>query len=69
VSVFLYDFFPVDEPFERTEPRLRELAEEWLSAVARDAFADGVRSRGRASAGSTVTCSSPRWARAAPTSV
>lgn len=41
MSVFLYDFFPVDEPFERTEPRLRELAEEWLSAVARDAFADG----------------------------
>jgi len=41
VSVFLYDFFPVEQPFELAEPRLREAAEDWLSAVARDAFADG----------------------------
>jgi hypothetical protein len=41
VSVFLYDFFPVDQPFELAEPRLREAAEEWLAEVAREAFADG----------------------------
>jgi hypothetical protein len=30
VSVFLYDFYPVDQPFELAEPRLREAAEDWL---------------------------------------
>lgn len=41
VSVFLYDFYPVEQPFERVEPRLREVAEEWLAEAARLAFADG----------------------------
>jgi hypothetical protein len=41
VSVFLYDFFPVDQPFDLVEPRLRQVEEDWLSAVAREAFADG----------------------------
>lgn len=41
VSVFLYDFYPVEQPFELVEPRLREVAEEWLAEAARLAFADG----------------------------
>jgi len=41
VSVFLYDFYPVEQPFELVEPRLRAVAEEWLAEAARLAFADG----------------------------
>jgi hypothetical protein len=41
VSVFLYDFYPVERPFEQVEPRLREVAEELLAGAARAAFADG----------------------------
>jgi hypothetical protein len=41
VSVFLYDFYPVEQPFELVEPRLRAVADEWLAEAARAAFADG----------------------------
>jgi hypothetical protein len=41
VSVFLYDFCPVEQPFELVEPRLREVGGEWLAEAARSAFADG----------------------------
>jgi hypothetical protein len=41
VSVFLYDFYPVEQPFELAELRLRAAAEDWLAEAARLAFADG----------------------------
>jgi len=41
VSVFLYDFCPVEQPFELVEPRLREVGEAWLAEAARRAFAGG----------------------------
>jgi hypothetical protein len=41
VSVFLYDFYPVDQPFELMESRLREIDGDWLARAASAAFADG----------------------------
>jgi hypothetical protein len=41
MSLFLYDFFPVQQPFERAEPRLRAATGAWLADAARLAFADG----------------------------